>query len=239
MAMVTLKIVDGPGRGLVYNQLHTPITIGREDGNIVQLNDERISRYHMKIHENDGTVLLTDLQSTNGTKVNGELVQLWMLRPGDMISLGRSIILVGTSEEISRRLTEIRKSDRKESVAMGNITDELQSLERESLMDHHFDVRTGSSLALEKEIFPDLSVDDISLLHLLSPPKLPSRLPPKQTAQLAEFLQYMHLRLRYLVETVEKKEKNSEKVTLEAHQWQNLIDLYARLARYLHSITEP
>lgn len=238
MALVTLRIVDGPGRGLVYNQLPTPITIGREDGNSVQLNDERISRYHMKIHENEGTVLLTDLQSTNGTKVNGETVQLWILRPGDMVTIGRSIILVGTPDEISRRLADIRRSDKRESVSMGNITDELQILEREAYYDFSYEIRSGSSLALEKEIFADLSIDDIATLHLLNPPKLPGRLPPKQTAQLAELLQYLHLRLRYLIETVEL-EKDVEKVNLDAAQWQNLLDLYSRMAGYLHSITEP
>ena len=55
----------------MFHNLATPITIGREEGNLVQLNDERISRFHVKIQEDDGRLVVTDLDSTNGTRVNG------------------------------------------------------------------------------------------------------------------------------------------------------------------------
>ena len=79
----------------------TPLTIGREEGNPIQLNDERISRFHLKIQEDQDKIVLTDLQSTNGTKVNGENVQLWVLRPGDVIALGRTMLVFGSREEIA------------------------------------------------------------------------------------------------------------------------------------------
>ena len=69
------------------------MTIGREEGNVVQLNDERISRYHIKIQEDGGKLALTDSESTNGTRVNGEDVQLRILRFGDVIAVGRSVLL--------------------------------------------------------------------------------------------------------------------------------------------------
>ena len=40
--------------------------------------------------------MLTDLESTNGTRVNGENVQLWILRYGDLIAMGRSVLLFGS-----------------------------------------------------------------------------------------------------------------------------------------------
>ena len=49
MALVTLRVLDGADRGRVFQNLATPVTIGREEGNSVQLNDERISRFHLKI----------------------------------------------------------------------------------------------------------------------------------------------------------------------------------------------
>ena len=48
---VTLRVLDGADRGRAYHDLTTPVTIGREDGNSIQLNDERISRFHVKIQE--------------------------------------------------------------------------------------------------------------------------------------------------------------------------------------------
>ncbi|GAG08762.1 unnamed protein product, partial [marine sediment metagenome] len=57
-------------------------------------------------------------------------------------------------------------------------------------------------------------------------------------AQLAELLQYLHLRIRGLVQSVKAKGK-SERITLEQRQWQNLIDIEDRLAGYLRTIGEP
>ena len=101
MALVTLRILDGADRGRTFEDVPTPLTVGREEGNSVQLDDDRISRFHLKIQEDGGKVVLTDLQSTNGTKVNGEIVHLCLLRPGDVISVGRTLILVGSREEIA------------------------------------------------------------------------------------------------------------------------------------------
>ena len=104
MAMITLRVLDGADRGRVFGGLPTPVTIGREEGNVVQLNDERVSRYHLKIQEDQQQYVLTDLDSTNGTKVNGEDVSLRILRFGDIISVGRSVVLFGSREEIAERL---------------------------------------------------------------------------------------------------------------------------------------
>ena len=245
MSLITLRVVDGPERGKVFSQLPTPITIGREEGNAVQLNDERISRYHLKIHENDDTVLLTDLQSTNGTRVNGETVQLWILRPGDMVTLGRSVILVGTPAEIGHRLSKIQQGDVGAAAPMGTHPDDYHVFDSIFRIDQAGMLSDDISSSLEAELYKGISPEDIAALHMLAPPEIPVNLPPKQAAQLAEFLQYIHLRLRYLVGTVEqnkitgKTEDDPLKVSLDAHQWQNLLDLYGRLSLYLHSVTEP
>ena len=108
MPLVTLRVLDGSDRGRVYESLDTPVSIGREEGNSVQLNDERVSRFHVKIQDDHDRLVLTDLESTNGTKVNGEAVQLRILRVGDTICVGRSVLLFGSREEIADRLAELR-----------------------------------------------------------------------------------------------------------------------------------
>ncbi|MFO0943368.1 MAG: FHA domain-containing protein [Pirellulales bacterium] len=92
---ITLRVLQGADRGRVFHNLTTPITIGREEGNLVQLNDERISRFHVKIQEDEGRLVVTDLDSTNGTRVNGQVCNLKILRNGDTISVGRTVLLVG------------------------------------------------------------------------------------------------------------------------------------------------
>ncbi|HOM18218.1 MAG TPA: FHA domain-containing protein, partial [Thermoguttaceae bacterium] len=108
MARITLQIIDGADRGKVFLNTPTPVTVGREEGNVVQLNDERVSRFHLKIQEDEGQIVLTDLESTNGTRVNGEYVKICNLRPGDVIMVGRTVLLFGSREEIAQRLAILR-----------------------------------------------------------------------------------------------------------------------------------
>lgn len=106
MAFVTVQVLEGLDRGRIYRDVPTPITIGREDENAIQLNDERVSRFHAKMQEDDGHVILTDLESTNGTRVNGHPVQLRVLRPGDQVGIGRCILLFGSDDEIKAQLLD-------------------------------------------------------------------------------------------------------------------------------------
>ena len=98
MQTITLRVLQGADRGRVFHNLQPPFTIGREEGNVVQLNDERISRFHVKVQEDEGRLVVTDLDSTNGTRVNGHVCNLKILRNGDTISVGRTILLVGNRD---------------------------------------------------------------------------------------------------------------------------------------------
>jgi len=222
MALITLRIIDGADRGRVFADVPTPLTIGREEGNPIQLNDERISRFHLKIQEDQHKVVLTDLQSTNGTKVNGENVQLWVLRPGDVVSLGRTVLVFGSREEIAARLAALRGVDLSAGVALD--ADEFE--------------QEPSTVSLDFELQFRDDPDAQAILHTLAPPELPDSLSPGQAAQLAELLQYFTLRMRGLIDSVKEKGKG-ERMTLEQRQWQNLIDLQGRLAGYLRQIGEP
>jgi hypothetical protein len=222
MALVTLRALDGADKGRVFSDLPTPITIGREEGNAVQLNDERISRFHVKIQEDQGKLVLADLESTNGTKVNGENVKLWVLRPGDVIAVGRTVLLFGSRDEIARRLAQLRNADMSEGVLLS--ADEPDS--------------SNSEVSLEGELHWTDDPDAQATLHTLLPPELPVDLTPGQAAQLSELLQYAHLRIRGLIQTVHVDEKQ-EQVVLQQRQWQNLLDLEDRLAGYIRAIGEP
>jgi hypothetical protein len=221
MADVTLRVLDGADRGRVYERISTPVTIGREEGNSVQLNDERISRFHIKIQEDQGKLVLTDLESTNGTRVNGEDAQLRILRFGDVISLGRSVLLYGTREQIAVRLDELRDDGL-------NMTGEFdpEKLAEQAGSSLDFEVRWGASENLH------------STLHIPKPPELPIGLSPGQAAQLSEMLEFLHLQGRSLVQSVSLPEGGKE-VKLDLIQWQELLDLQSQLAEYLRQIGEP
>jgi len=222
MAFVTLRVLDGADRGRVFENLPTPVTVGREEGNSVQLNDERVSRFHLKIQEDQNKLVLTDLQSTNGSKVNGESVQLWILRPGDVICLGRCALLFGSEDDIAHRLAQLRGADLGDGVNLDE--DELD--------------QPTASVSLASELLWTNNADDRATLHTLLPPELPESLSAGQTAQVAELLLYLHLRIRGLIRSV-KIPPRAEQTVLDQRQWQNLLDLQNRLADYLRQIGEP
>jgi len=220
MTGITIRVLDGADRGRVFQDLNPPITVGREEGNTIQLNDERVSRYHVKIQEDHDRLVITDLESTNGTKVNNEDVQLRIRRFGDMIQLGRSVLLFGSREQIAERLSKLREGNGDGGVA-------AEQVEKASQI---------SSLDFELNWSEDADLQ--ATIHALEPPQLPERLTPGQAAQLAELLEFLHLRLRNFIGSAQADGK-SNKITLDVRQWQALIDLQARVAEYLREVGEP
>lgn len=217
MGGITLRVLDGADRGRVYGDLSPPVTIGREEGNTIQLNDERVSRFHVKIQEDHEKLVLTDLESTNGTKVNGEDIQLRILRFGDMVTIGRSVLLFGSRDEIARRLANAKRRG-----PAGRATIEPDADNR------------GESLDFDLNYEDNLN----SPLNAMDPPELPDRLSPGQAAQLAELLEFIHLRIRELLDSVDTDGKG-DRVVLEQQDWQGLVDLQSRLAEYLRGVSDP
>jgi Protein of unknown function (DUF3662)/Inner membrane component of T3SS, cytoplasmic domain len=72
----------------------SPIRIGRAPECELVLKDSRVSRRHARLHARDGVLVLTDLGSTNGTRVNGHRVTEVVLGAGDRISVGDTNLVV-------------------------------------------------------------------------------------------------------------------------------------------------
>lgn len=73
------------------------ITIGRRQGNMLVLSDAYVSGNHAKVFLKNNNCILEDLNSTNGTFVNDEIIKDKVyLSPGDKIKIGNSIFkLIG------------------------------------------------------------------------------------------------------------------------------------------------
>jgi FHA domain-containing protein len=71
-----------------------PVTIGRSADNDVAIRDSRVSRHHARLQARRGTLVLTDLGSTNGTRVNGFSVDEVVLGQGDRIQVGDTVLQV-------------------------------------------------------------------------------------------------------------------------------------------------
>jgi predicted component of type VI protein secretion system len=69
-------------------------TIGRSEGNEVRVNDARASKRHAEIRFEDGRYVLHDLNSANGTLVNGQYMgDTHVLRHEDEVVIGRTMLL--------------------------------------------------------------------------------------------------------------------------------------------------
>ena len=220
MALITLRVLHGADRGKVFERLPTPVTIGREEGNSIQLNDDRISRFHLKIQDDHDKIVATDLESTNGTRVNVEEIHVRIVRSGDMIALGRSLLLVGSHSDIDERIAELARRQK----AAGN-GHELQMRERMERIATH-----------ESDVIEDVG-DVRSPLLPGGPPPVPGRLSPAQAAELSELLEYVQGVLRGASESAVMR-PGQERVELDFADWQGVLDLQARLAEMLRAIGE-
>jgi FHA domain-containing protein len=70
------------------------LVVGRHYECDVVLSDPSVSRRHARLRFRDGNWILRDLDSTNGSQVNGAPVVRCQLRPGDRLRLGDELLLV-------------------------------------------------------------------------------------------------------------------------------------------------
>jgi pSer/pThr/pTyr-binding forkhead associated (FHA) protein len=237
MATVTFQVLEGVDKGRVFRDLPTPVTIGREEGNMLRLNDERVSRFHAKVQQDNGDIIITDLESTNGTRVNNNVVQIRRLRHGDRICVGRSVLLFGSGEEIRARMETLGMTAKPplggtvggSHVAQGPATVQAQTLASGLDNDLDFD------LNLKGEV---TSTDDALLIGNHRLPPLPQRLSPSQAARLAEILDFLHRGLTSATENIHANEEGTQ-VTLNFADWQRVLAVQMLLARYLRAIAEP
>ncbi len=83
----TIFIVDGENRGEKITLKEGMTVIGRKEGDII-LSDRKVSGRHARITFERGALFIEDLNSTNGTFVNGERISSMVIRDGDEIQVG-------------------------------------------------------------------------------------------------------------------------------------------------------
>lgn len=89
-----LRAVDTAGREREIRIDGTQLTIGRTADNGLALADSRVSRHHARLRARHGMLVLTDLDSTNGVRVNGVRVIEVALGVGDRIEIGDTVLVV-------------------------------------------------------------------------------------------------------------------------------------------------
>jgi len=75
-------------QGSVYELSGSPLTLGRVEGNHIEIGHNSISGSHAELIFDDNDFIVRDLDSTNGTRVNGERISEQKLRKGDVVRFG-------------------------------------------------------------------------------------------------------------------------------------------------------
>lgn len=88
-----LIVIDGDDRGKRFTfEDKKSIRVGRSPKSDLRLNDNKVSRLHCQIEEDGDHHVIVDLDSANGTVVNGDRVKRVVLKEGDFIRLGFTML---------------------------------------------------------------------------------------------------------------------------------------------------
>ena len=81
------------------------VTFGRDRANTAIIQDRKLSRIHCQVEIINNQIVVTDLNSTNGTYVNGKRIDEETINVGDVIAFGRVRFRLVEADEASREET--------------------------------------------------------------------------------------------------------------------------------------
>jgi len=211
MTRIVFQVIEGLEAGRIYRDLTTPLTIGREEDNDVQLNDERVSRFHAKVQSDGQKFILTDLDSTNGTRVNGHPIKMRVLRAGDLVMIGRCILLVGGD---TQAVTSMSAS----MTARPIISDGGLSVSASSPAEDR----------LVEEAFPQ------------GPPPAPKGLKGLHAAEVSDMLEFIRTELLQVIAMpTDDIPADDRLLRVQRAAWQRLGSLVPKISVYLNSLADP
>ena len=95
-----IVVIYGPELGRRVRLGAAPFEIGRSSTTDLFIDQESISRHHARISFDGSAYWVKDLESTNGTYVNDDLIREHRLGDGDQVRVGRSILKFMTGENV-------------------------------------------------------------------------------------------------------------------------------------------
>ena len=101
-----LVVIYGAELGKKYNLESPSFIVGRSSKSDICIDQESVSRNHCKLINTGKEIVLKDLGSTNGTQVNDALVDEHVLRDGDLVKVGRTILKFLTGGNIEHAYHE-------------------------------------------------------------------------------------------------------------------------------------
>ncbi|HVE85829.1 MAG TPA: protein kinase [Myxococcales bacterium] len=110
-----LVFIDGPDKGMVKRFAGVRMVLGRTESCTVMLSDKSVSRRHLELVQGERGVLLRDLGSGNGTKVNGERADEKILHHEDVVEIGQTQFqFIDESEAVKKAREAQERKDEEE-----------------------------------------------------------------------------------------------------------------------------
>jgi hypothetical protein len=103
MARLTLKLGD---QVLKEYPVGSMANIGRVADNTISIDNAAVSSHHACIFRDGGDLIVEDLQSTNGTFVNGRRVSRHVLQHGDVVQVGRHTLELDEAADVEPETAE-------------------------------------------------------------------------------------------------------------------------------------
>jgi pSer/pThr/pTyr-binding forkhead associated (FHA) protein len=104
--------IAGPLEGATFGLDEEELSIGREPGNNLTIEDLRMSRRHCFLKKEAEAYTITDLESRNGTFVNGVPVKERRLEHGDQIRVGQSVfVFLARDAEVDETSSPVQVED--------------------------------------------------------------------------------------------------------------------------------
>ncbi len=109
VASLRIDVIDGPDKGKQLIGADHLMSIGSADDNALSLGDPTVSRYHLEVGAHSSGILISDLDSTNGTYAGGVRIERAVVSPGTTIKIGTTTIRV---DEASRKMVPAQAASR-------------------------------------------------------------------------------------------------------------------------------
>ena len=154
------------------------IRVGRDASNGIQLHDTEISRQHAEISRQENVFTILDLNSSNGTYINGQRIRQYRLNSGDQLQMGSTLMLfTGPSDESEADLAKaVDIGPPKEREEKSRIVHSVSEAEGSRLLDFQAEMPQNSWLARARSNLQIMYRTALAVSHTLDIDQLLQRI---------------------------------------------------------------
>jgi len=124
--MAKLVVLSEGFTGLTCELKVDKTTVGRLDDNAFQISEPSVSSHHCELTRRGAELLVKDLNSTNGTFINGEKVVEAVLKPGQILRLGQVEMRLESGAAAAAAASEASKKPLEKTMVIGIKAQDLE-----------------------------------------------------------------------------------------------------------------